>query len=135
VSYNSDSAELARRLNTEATKAVKYGGVEQSEAFKFVTLNPAKQMRIDRYVGSLEVGKDADFVIWSGSPLSTLSRCEQTWVDGRKYFDLEEDKKLQEEVARQRAVLVQKILNEKKERPAGKRSGPRPTTPITMPEF
>ncbi|MFQ5632509.1 MAG: amidohydrolase family protein, partial [bacterium] len=129
VSYNSDSAELARRMNTEASKAVKYGGVEEAEALKFVTLNPAKQMRIDRHVGSLEVGKDADFVIWSGSPLSTLSRCEQTWVDGRKYFDLEEDKKLQEEVARQRAVLVQKILNKKKERPAGKRPGPRPTTP------
>jgi imidazolonepropionase-like amidohydrolase len=129
VSYNSDSAELARRMNTEASKAVKYGGVEEAEALKFVTLNPAKQMRIDKYVGSLEVGKDADFAIWSGSPLSTLSRCEQTWVDGRKYFDLEEDRKLQEEVAHQRAVLVQKILNKKKEPPAGKRPGPRPTTP------
>ena len=91
-------------------------------------------MRIDKHVGSLEVGKDADFAIWSGSPLSTLSRCEQTWVDGRKYFDLEEDKKLQEKVAHQRAVLVQKILIEKKERPAGKRPGPRPTTRVTAPE-
>lgn len=135
VSYNSDSAELARRLNTEASKAVKYGGVEQAEALKFVTLNPAKQMRIEKQVGSLEVGKDADFVIWSGSPLSTLSRCEQTWVDGRKYFDIEEDQKMQEEVAHERAVLVQKILNEKKEPPAGRRPGPRPTTPITIPEF
>ena len=134
VSFNSDDAELARRMNTEATKAVKYGGVEEAEALKFVTINPAKQMRIEKYVGSLEVGKDADFVIWNGSPLSTLSRCEQTWIDGRKYFDIEEDKAMQEQVARQRAALVQKILNDKSDKPANGRRGPRPTTPITMPE-
>ena len=81
VSFNSDSDELARRLNTEAAKAVKYGGVTQEEALKFVTLNPAKQLRIDKRVGSLEPGKDADFVIWSGNPLSTYSICEQTWID------------------------------------------------------
>ena len=72
VSFNSDDAELARRLNLEAAKAVKYGGVPPEEALKFVTLNPAKQLRIDEHVGSLEPGKDADLVVWSGSPLSTL---------------------------------------------------------------
>src|SRR5436309_2678037 len=87
VSYNSDSDELARRLNTEAAKAIKYGGVPPAEAIKFVTLNPAKQLKIDSRVGSLEVGKDADFAVWSGSPLSPYSICEQTWIEGRKYFD------------------------------------------------
>ncbi len=111
VSYNSDSAELARRMNTEASKAVKYGGVPPEEAFKFVTLNPAKQLRIEHRVGSLEKGKDADFVIWNGSPLSSLSRAEQTWIDGRKYFDIELDREMQKANARERAELVQKILS------------------------
>ncbi len=76
-------------MNTEAAKATKYGGVPEQEALKFVTLNPARQLRIDQYVGSLTPGKHADLVVWSGRPLSTLSRCEQTWIDGRLYFDLE----------------------------------------------
>jgi N-acetylglucosamine-6-phosphate deacetylase len=110
VSFNSDDAELARRLNTEAAKAVKYGGVPPEEAIKFVTLNPAKQLRIDEYVGSLEAGKHADLVVWSGSPLSTRSRAEQTWVDGRKYFDREEDLKVREQVRDMRAALIQRAL-------------------------
>ncbi|MBI2825847.1 MAG: amidohydrolase family protein [Planctomycetia bacterium] len=110
VSFNSDDAELARRLNLEAAKAVKYGGVPAEEALRFVTLNPAKQLRIDKYVGSLEPGKDADLVVWSGSPLSTYSRCEQTWIDGRAYFDRNEDKKARVEAAALRAALVQRIL-------------------------
>jgi imidazolonepropionase-like amidohydrolase len=110
VSFNSDNAELARRLNLEAAKAMKYGGVPAEEALKFVTLNPAKQLKIDGHVGSLEVGKDADLVVWSASPLSSLGRCEQTWIDGRRYFDLEEDKQLRREAAELRAKLVQRIL-------------------------
>jgi len=114
VSYNSDSDELARRLNTEAAKAVKYGGLSEEEALKFVTINPAKQLRIDNRVGSIEVGKDADFVIWSGSPLSTYSVCEQTWIDGRRYFDRDEDRAMNAEILKERAVLIQKILTTKK---------------------
>jgi N-acetylglucosamine-6-phosphate deacetylase len=110
VSFNSDDAELARRLNLEAAKAVKYGGVPPADALQFVTLNPAKQLRIDNRVGSLEPGKDADLVVWSGSPLSGFSRCEQTWVDGRKYFDLEEDRTRRAEAKRMHAALVQKVL-------------------------
>ncbi|MBZ0257437.1 amidohydrolase family protein, partial [bacterium] len=87
VSMNSDDAELARRLNTEAAKGMKYGGVPEEEALKFVTINSAKQMKIDSYVGSLETGKDADFVIWNGPPMSSYSVCQQTWIDGCKYFD------------------------------------------------
>jgi len=114
VSYNSDSKELARRLNTEAAKAVKYGGVSEEEALKFVTLNPAIQLGIDHRVGSLEPGKDADFVIWSGHPLSTYTICEQTWIDGRKYFDREEDLKMRKQVEAERARLIQKVLASKK---------------------
>jgi len=128
VSFNSDSNEMARRLNTEAAKAVKYGNVPEEEAWKFVTLNPAKQLRIDQRVGSLEPGKDADFVIWSGHPMSTLTRCEQTWIDGRKYFDIQDDTNLREEVAQQRATLVQKALasKDKKGKEEGKPAMKRP---------
>jgi len=87
VSFNSDSSELARRLYEEAAKAVKYGGTPEIDAFDFVTINPARQLQIDRYVGSLEPGKDADFAIWSKSPLDSGTVCLQTWIDGRKYFD------------------------------------------------
>ncbi len=110
VSFNSDDRELARHLNHEAAKAVKYGGVSPEEALKFVTLNPAKQLRIEQYVGSIEKGKHADLVVWSGPPLSVFSRCEQTWVDGRKYFDRDADLARRVEDRRQRAVLIQKIL-------------------------
>lgn len=111
VSFNSDDRELARHLNHEAAKAVKYGGVTPEEALKFVTLNPAKQLRIDRHVGSIETGKHADVVLWSASPLSTLSRCEQTWIDGRRYFDRVNDQKLRARNQRIRTMLIQKILD------------------------
>ncbi len=88
VSFNSDSAELARRLNLEAAKAVKYGGTPEPEALCFVTLHPARQLGIDARVGSLEPGKDADFAIWSRSPLDAATLCRQTWIDGKQYFDL-----------------------------------------------
>lgn len=110
VSFNSDDSELATHLNQEAAKAVKYGGVEPTEALKFVTLNPAKQLRIDQYVGSLEPGKHADFVIWSASPLSNYARAEQTWVDGRRYFDRGEDAAARGRIRDMRSTLVQKIL-------------------------
>lgn len=122
VSFNSDDSELATHLNLEAAKAVKYGGVSPEEALKFVTLNPAKQLRIDEHVGSIEVGKDADFVLWSGSPLSNFSRCEQTWVDGTKFFDRELDQQSRVQIAEQRNVLIQKILaSGQKMRPRGSR--------------
>ena len=113
VSFNSDDDELARHLNTEAAKAVKYGGVPPLEALKFVTLNPAKQLRIADRVGSLEPGKDADFVIWNAPPLSSYARVEQTWIDGRKYFDFADDLKARADADTERAALVQKILPER----------------------
>jgi len=110
VSFNSDDRELGRRLALEAAKAVKYGGMEPEEALRLVTLNPAKQLRIDSLVGSLEPGKDADLVLWSGSPLSSFSRCEQTWIDGRKYFDRAEDLAARRRMKDLRDQLIQKIL-------------------------
>ncbi len=110
VSFNSDSDELARRMNTEAAKAVRYGGVDPAEALKFVTINPARQLAIDDRVGSIEVGKDADFVIWSASPLSTLARCEQTWIEGRQMFSIESDLAMQQAAKAERQRLIQKVL-------------------------
>ena len=110
VSFNSDSDELARRMNLEAAKAVKYGGLSEEEALKMVTINPAKQLKIDKYVGSLEIGKDADFVLWSGHPLSNYTICEQTWVDGKQYFSLKKDAYYRERDEKLRNDLIQKIL-------------------------
>ena len=120
VTFNSDSDELARRLNLEAAKAVKYGGVPETEALKFVTVNAAKQLDIADRVGSLEAGKDADFAIWSGSPLSTYSICEQTWVDGRKYFDRAEDLAARSSVAAERDSLIAAVKASKKSDKKGK---------------
>jgi len=120
VSFNSDSNELARRMNTEAGKAVKYGGLTPEEAIKFVTINPAKQLMIDHRVGSLEYGKDADFAIWSGDPLSTLTRCESTWIDGVQRFSLETDAKLRDEAKRERTRLLQKLLATDSKKAKGK---------------
>lgn len=113
TSFNSDSDELARRLNLEAAKAIKYGGLTEEQALNLVTINPAKQLKIDKYVGSLEPGKHADFVIWSGNPLSTYTICEQTWIEGRKYFDRNEDLKMREEAKRLRNFIIQKIIEVK----------------------
>ena len=110
VSFNSDSDELARRMNLEAAKAIKYGGVSEQEALKFVTINPAIQLGVDQWVGSLEIGKEADFVVWSGHPLSTMTKCEQTWIDGIQYFSIEEDKKLRIRDKRWRNEIIQYIL-------------------------
>jgi imidazolonepropionase-like amidohydrolase len=115
VGFNSDSDELARRLNTEAAKAIKYGGVPREEALKMVTLNPAKSLKIDQWVGSLEVGKDADFSIWNGTPLSPYSACEQTWIEGRKYFDRAADLAGREELAKERTALIAAAKDAKKD--------------------
>jgi len=122
VSFNSDSNELARRMNTEAAKGVKYGNLSEEEALKLVTINPAKQLNIDKWVGSLEVGKDADFVIWSDNPLSTSAKCEQTWIDGIQYFSLDADKKLKERDIELRSQLVEKILSKKSDEKGKKRN-------------
>src|SRR5258708_2783603 len=109
VSFNSDSDELARRLNLEDAKAVRWGDLSEEEAIKFNTINPAKQLRIDKHTGSLEPGKDADFVIWSGHPLSVYSVAEQTWVDGVKEFDRAEDVGARPALEKERTDLIEKV--------------------------
>ncbi len=97
VSINSDSAEHARRLNTEAAKSIKWGGLSEDEALALVTINPAKQLRIDNRVGSLETGKDADVVVWTHHPLSSYAIVERTYIDGTLYYDRNaEDRRLTE---------------------------------------
>jgi imidazolonepropionase-like amidohydrolase len=121
VCINSDDAEMARRLNQEAAKSVKYGGMSEEDAFKMVTLNPAKALHIEEKVGSLKPGKDADVVVWSDNPLSIYAKAEQTIVDGIVYFDRARDTEMRKKIAAERNRLVQKMLGEK-------RSGG-PTTP------
>jgi N-acetylglucosamine-6-phosphate deacetylase len=108
VSFNSDSSELARRLYTEAAKAVKYGGTPEAEALKFVTINPASQLRIDQRIGSLEPGKDADFAVWSRSPLDSRTVCLQTWIEGKKYFDRSLNPERTARLEKERADLLAK---------------------------
>jgi imidazolonepropionase-like amidohydrolase len=113
VSFNSDDGEMARRLNQEASKAVKYGGVSEEEAWKFVTLNPARMLHVDDRVGSIKVGKDADIVLWNANPLSQYAHPLQTYVDGIKYYDVETDKQLREDIRKERARLIQKMIESK----------------------
>ena len=113
TSVNSDDAEMGRRLNQEAAKLVKYGGISQEEAWKSVTLNPAKMLHIDQYVGSLRKNKDADIVIWSYNPLSMYSIVEQTYIDGRCYFDIETDLDHREKIKKETARLLKKLMTKK----------------------
>ena len=110
TAYNSDDSEMARRLNQEAAKAVKYGGVSEEEALKIVTLNPAKLLHLDHRLGSIKVGKDADIVLWTDNPLSIYARVVKTFVDGICYYDVKEDEKLRESIAVERARLIQKMI-------------------------
>jgi imidazolonepropionase-like amidohydrolase len=114
VCINSDDGEMARRLNQEAAKSVKYGGMSEEDAFKMVSLNPAKALHVDAKVGSLKTGKDADVVVWSDNPLSIYAKAEQTIVDGIIYFDRARDLELRKKIAAERNRLVQKMLGEKR---------------------
>ncbi len=113
TAINSDDAEMARRLNQEAAKAVKYGGVSEEEAMKMVTRNVAEILHIDDRVGSLAPGKDADVVIWSDKPLSIYAKAEKTFVDGIKYWDIDEDEAKQQALIAEKARLIRKSLQAK----------------------
>jgi adenine deaminase len=114
VAINSDDAEMARRLNQEAAKIVKYGGVTEEEALKMVTLNPAKMLHVDDRVGSLKVGKDGDVVLWSDNPISIYAKSLYTIVDGIIYFDRQKDEQMQKAVDAERNRLVKKMVGEKR---------------------
>jgi imidazolonepropionase-like amidohydrolase len=113
VAINSDDAEMSRRLNQEAAKTMKYGGMTELEAWKTVTLNPAKLLHIDDQVGSIAVGKDADVVLWSGHPMSVYSKAEKTLIQGAVYFDITKDKALRDAIAQERMHLTKLMLDVK----------------------
>ncbi|MFT3703191.1 MAG: amidohydrolase family protein [Agriterribacter sp.] len=114
VCINSDDAEMARRLNQEAAKTIKYGGVSEEEALKMVTINPAKALHIQDKTGSIKEGKEADLVLWSDNPLSIYAKAEKTIVDGIIYFDRDRDMKLRKSIAEERNRIIQKMIAEKK---------------------
>jgi imidazolonepropionase-like amidohydrolase len=109
VAINSDDAEMGRRLNQEAAKAIKYGGLSQEEAWKLVTLNPAKLLHLDDRMGSIKVGKDADLVLWTHNPLSIMSKVQKTMIEGRVYYDAERNDVLATRNRLERARIIQKM--------------------------
>jgi imidazolonepropionase-like amidohydrolase len=113
VAFNSDDAEMSRRLNQEAAKAVKYGNVPEVEAWKFVTLNPAKLLHIDDKVGSIKVGKDADIVLWNNNPLSIYAKAEKTLIEGVVYYDILKDEEQRTAIANERNSLIGQLMLEK----------------------
>jgi imidazolonepropionase-like amidohydrolase len=111
VSINSDSDERMRRLNLDAAKVEKYGGVPEEEALKMITLNAAKQLGIDKMTGSIEVGKDADIVVWNVHPFSVYSHPEITMIDGEVFFDRAEDIANRAKLDGERRALEQLDVN------------------------
>ena len=111
VSINSDSGERIRRLNIDAAKMMKYGGVPEQDALKMVTLNPAIQLGISKRTGSIEVGKDGDLAIWSGHPFSSLSACEFTIIEGEVYFDRAADRSGRADKLKEREALEKLDMN------------------------
>ena len=125
VAINSDDAEMARRLNQEAAKSIKYGGLTEEEALKMVTINPAKMLHVDSKVGSIKVGKDADLVIWTDNPLSIYAKAQTTIVDGTIYFDRDKDMELRKRNAAEKTRLIAKLAAAKKssgDTPGGQRN-------------
>jgi imidazolonepropionase-like amidohydrolase len=110
VAINSDDAEMGRRLNQEAAKTVKYGGMTEEEAWKMVTLNPAKMLHLDKHMGSVKAGKDADLVLWSANPLSIAAHPVMTWVDGACYYSVEKDEAMRVYVREERQRLINKMI-------------------------
>ena len=113
VAFNSDDSEMSRRLNQEAAKAVKYGGVSEEDAWKFVTLNPAKLLHIDDQAGSIKVGKSADLVLWNNHPMSIYAIAEKTMIDGIFYYELDRATAQVEQIQRERNQLIQQMVSAK----------------------
>lgn len=113
VSINSDDAEMARRLNQEAAKTITFGNMSEEEAWKFVTLNPARLLKLDHRLGSIKAGKDGDLVLWNNHPLSVYSRPEFTIIEGAVYFDAAAEEQRQAEMSKEKARLIQQMMNAK----------------------
>ena len=110
VSVNSDDPGLLRRLNQEAAKSTMYCDMDEHDALKMVTINPAKQLKIDDKVGSIVEGKQADFVLWDAEPLSVYAVVQQTWIEGARYFDRQQDLAMRPQLEQERQQLIQKVL-------------------------
>lgn len=128
TAINSDDAEMGRRLNQEAAKGIKYGNMNPEEALKMVTLYPAQMLHVSDRVGSIELGKDADLVLWTSDPLSIYAKVQQTYVDGICYFDAERDKQLREYIQKERNRIIQKMILAKK----NGESTQKPTLPVSF---
>ena len=113
TAINSDDGEMSRRLNQEAAKTIKYGGMTEEEAWKMVTINPAKLLHLDDRVGSIKEGKDADLVLWTDTPLSVYAKAEKTMIEGTIYFDMETDKAKRSQIQKERSQLINMMLSEK----------------------
>ena len=113
TAINSDSAEMIRRLNQEAAKSVKYGGISEEDAWKFVTLNPARLLHIDDRLGSMKVGKDADLVLWNTHPMSVYAVAEKTMIEGAIYFDKEQDLENRKNIHSERLKLINMMHDSK----------------------
>jgi adenine deaminase len=139
VSINSDDAEEATHLNQEAAKSIRYGGISREEALKMVTINPAIQLGIDKRVGSIDVGKDADLVIYNHDPLSAYAVVQKTLIDGRVYFDRARDIAQRADREKEKKALIEKEMKaaEKKsddKKPNEKPSAKSPAKPLVKPE-
>ena len=113
VAFNSDDAEMSRRLNQEAAKAVKYGDISEEDAWKFVTLNPAKMLHLDDRIGSIKKGKHADLVLWSGHPMSIYTKAEKTLVDGIVYYDSARAQSQLQVIAKEKELLAAQMKKAK----------------------
>ncbi len=127
VSVNSDSDELQRHLNLEAAKSMRYGGLSETEALALVTINPAKQLGIDDKVGSIEVGKSADMVLFDKHPLSNFSKVQKVWIDGHEYFDRDKDLETRPKFEREKKMLLDKENAQSTRGPGSRRNAPAAT--------
>ena len=121
VSINSDDAEEATHLNQEAAKSMKYGGLSHDEALKLVTLNPAMQLGIDKRAGTIDVGKDADLVIYNRDPMSAYAVVQKTLIDGRVYFDRQRDIAERAEREKEKKALLDKQKKAAEKKPEEKK--------------
>jgi adenine deaminase len=110
VAINSDDAEMGRRLNQEAAKGIKYGGMSEEDAWKMVTLNPAKLLHLDDKMGSVELGKDADLVLWSNNPLGIEAVVQLTMIEGTIYYDIQKDVEMQNRISKEKARILGKMI-------------------------
>jgi imidazolonepropionase-like amidohydrolase len=128
VSINSDDAEEATHLNQEAAKSMKFGGLSHDEALKMVTINPAMQLGIDKRVGTIDVGKDADLAIYNHDPLSAYAVVQKTIIDGHVYFDLQRDIAERSDLEKQKKALIDKFKKSSEKKSEDKK--PDATVPI-----